>query len=106
MGSIVWVVLTAFALALAKPDSGKRLLCFVPALAILFTLYISAPITSDFRYIFLLFLLVPFLPVFLDGSKKADGVSSLGEQSGNEEDGRSGEWKCKKGTGGTELATP
>ena len=66
MGSIVWIVVTAFALALSSGGNDRRrLLCFIPALSILLTLYIAAPIASDFRYVFPLFLLIPFLPVFL-----------------------------------------
>lgn len=66
MGSLIWFSLVALVLSVSFVRGWKRkvkaLTPYIPALGLLGTLLIAAPIVSDYRYIFALYLVIPFLP--------------------------------------------
>lgn len=74
MGSLIWFALLAltYALAFSKKNRASEILTpFIPLIGLIGTLLIAAPIVSDYRYIFVLYLVIPFLPQFVSLARSA-----------------------------------
>lgn len=69
MGSLIWFSLITMIMGIAS-GRGRRHIAiaitpYIPLLGLIGTLLIAAPIVSDYRYIFALYLVLPFLPQIL-----------------------------------------
>ena len=68
MGAIFWVFLCCFGISIIK-EQPDRYILFLPGLAVMFTLFLATPVSSEFRYAYSLaytlplYLLVPFFPI-------------------------------------------
>ncbi len=61
MGAMFWVFLCCFAVSIIK-EQPERYVLFLPGLAVLLTLFIAVPVSSEFRYAYSL---VYTLPLYL-----------------------------------------
>ncbi len=66
MGSLLWISALFLAWGLARTKGKSRTLSviapFIPLIGLMGTLFVAAPIVNDYRYIFVLYLIIPFLP--------------------------------------------
>ena len=66
MGSLIWFSMTAMVFGIVSGRGIRHIAIaltpYVPLLGLFGTLLIAAPIVSDYRYIFALYLVLPFLP--------------------------------------------
>ena len=80
MGSLIWFSLIALTYARAfgkKNRAPETLTPYIPLIGLIGTLLIAAPIVNDYRYIFALYLMIPFLPQFVSLARDAtEGVWS------------------------------
>ena len=66
MGAMFWTLIGCIAIVLAKKQY-RRSIVFLPGLAVILTLFIATPVSSEFRYAYSLaytiplYLLLPFL---------------------------------------------
>ena len=68
MGAMFWTLLCAIAITYIKKQRSRYIL-FLPGLAIILTLFLATPVSSEFRYAYSLaytlplYLVLPFLPI-------------------------------------------
>ena len=88
MGSLIWFSLGAMTLSIIfahrKRCISAAITPYVPLLGLFVTMLIAAPIVSDYRYIFALYLVIPFLPqlFLLSARDEASKVESSKRRCG------------------------